>query len=219
MERIKAVIFDMDGVLFDTERLSKQAWCCAGEKCGCLIEESFLSSLRGGNLEQLKQAFLIEFGDTIDFDSFWKEKRRLFLNLLEENGVPVKKGVSELLQYLREQGYKTALATGSGRSQTMWNLQNAGLEDYFETIICGDEVINSKPDPEIFIKAAEKLGLQPEQCLIIEDSLNGIQAAVDGGFRVVMVPDLTMPDQEVKQRVDRVLPDLTKVILYLREEN
>lgn len=93
------------------------------------------------------------------------------------------------------------------------------MEDYFETIICGDEVINSKPDPEIFIKAAEKLELQPEQCLVIEDSLNGIQAAVDGGFRVVMVPDLTMPDQTVKQRVDRVLPDLTKVILYLKEEN
>lgn len=219
MKQIKAVIFDMDGVLFDTERVSKQAWRVVEEKYGCRIDEAFLSGIRGGNLEQVRQAFITKFKDTVDFEPMWEEKRQRFRQLLEDHGVPVKKGVSELLEYLHTKGYKIALATGSGRRQTMWNLQNTGLLQCFETIVCGDEVKKSKPDPEIFRKAAEKLGLSPAQCLIIEDSLNGIRAAGDGGFRAVMVPDLTMPDEAARQKVDRVLKDLTEVILFLEEEN
>lgn len=155
MENIKAVIFDMDGVLFDTERVSKRAWNMVGEKMGCRIEEDFLSKIRGGNLEQVKQAFLRRFGEGFDFDSIWQEKMQIFFKVLNEEGVPVKKGTLELINYLKEQSYKLALATGSGRKQTIWNLENTGLENKFDVIICGDEVTKSKPSPEIFLKAAE----------------------------------------------------------------
>lgn len=212
---MKAVIFDMDGVLLDTERVSRRAWDIVGERWECPIEEAFLSKLRGGNLEQIKQAFLQRFGEDFAFDSMWQEKRQLFLRMLDEEGVPVKKGAFELISYLKEEKYKIALATGSGRKQAIWNLENVGLDNSFDTIICGDEVTRSKPDPEIFLKAAEGLGVSPWQCLVIEDSLNGIQAALAGGFHVIMVPDLTMPDQSVKQKVDGVLEDLTEVIEFL----
>lgn len=217
MENIKAVIFDMDGVLFDTERVSKRAWNMVGEKMGCRIEEDFLSKIRGGNLEQVKQAFLRRFGEDFDFEFIHKEKRRNYSQLLKAEGVPVKKGTRELISYLKEKKYKLALATGSVRKQTMWNLENTGLENKFDVIICGDEVTKSKPNPEIFLKAAEKLGFMPKQCLVIEDSLNGIQAASTGGFHVVMVPDLTLPDEQTRQMADKILSDLTEVIQFINE--
>lgn len=215
MKQIKAVIFDMDGILFDTERLSKEVWNSVGEKWNCEFDEDFLSGLRGGNLAMLKEAFFKKFGQDFDFESIRKEKRQLFLNRLETEGVPVKKGAAELLPYLKEQGYLLALATGSASAQTMWNLQAAGFEDWFDVIVCGDQVTKSKPNPEIFLKAAEKLHTEPEQCLVIEDSINGITAALNGGFCVVMVPDLTMPDEHIRQRVDGVLKDLTEVPVFL----
>lgn len=218
MKQIKAVIFDMDGVLVDTERISRRAWDAVGDKWGCRIDETFLSKLRGSNLAQVKSAFLSEFGEKLEFDTIWEEKRQLFLQALEEDGVPVKKGAVRLLQYLKEKGYGIALATGSGRSQTTWNLQKAGLENWFDIIVCGDEVARSKPDPEIFLKAAEELGVRSEQCLVLEDSLNGISAAVNGGFHAVMLPDLTMPDAETRRRVDAVLDDLTEVIIFLEKD-
>lgn len=219
MEQIKAVIFDMDGVLVDTERISRWAWDTVGEKWGCRIDETFLSKLRGGNLEQLKSAFLSRYGQEFAFDAMWEEKRSLFLQTLKKEGVPVKKGAVRLLQYLKEKGYGIALATGTARSQTLWNLENTGLEDWFDVMICGDEVTKSKPDPEIFLRAAEGLGVSPKRCLVLEDSLNGISAALSGGFHVVMIPDLTMPDKETVRKVDGVLDDLAEVILFLEKES
>lgn len=216
MKQIKAVIFDMDGILFDTERLSKEVWNNVGKKWGCEFDEEFLSGLRGGNLTMLKQAFFAKFGGDLDFESIWKEKTQLFLQRLETEGVPVKKGARELLPYLKEKGYLLALATGSGGNQTMWNLRNTGLENYFDAMVCGDQVTKSKPNPEIFLKAAEKLHTEPQQCLVIEDSINGITAALEGGFCVVMVPDLTMPDRNIRQKLNGVLKDLTEVPEFLR---
>lgn len=217
MKKIQGIIFDMDGVLFDTERVSKDAWEIVGKKWGYDIGEEFLSPLRGGNIEQTKAAFLEKFGEKFDFDTIWQEKRDICLESYREHGVPVKKGVRELLQYLRLEGKKIAVATGSSRHQTMWNIKNAGIEEYFDTLTCGDEVKNSKPNPEIFQITAKKLSLLPKECLVIEDSLNGVQAALQGGFHVVMVPDLTMPTDEIVQKVDSVLEDLIKVIQFLKE--
>ena len=110
--------------------------------------------------------------------------------MLREMEMPVKPGVKELLTYLREKGYKIAMATASAREYSMDNLRLAGIDEFFDHVITGDMVKEAKPNPEIFLKAAEALGEKPENCLVLEDSLNGVEAGIKGGFVTVMVPDL-----------------------------
>ena len=131
--------------------------------------------------------------------------------------MPVKLGARELLIYLQEQEYKVALATASTREYSMENLERAGLTEFFSLMITGDMVQQAKPNPEIFLKAAEKMGEEPGHCLVLEDSLNGVEAGIQGGFVTIMVPDLTQPDQKLRSRVERVCDSLLEVRDWLME--
>lgn len=208
---IKAVIFDQDGLMFDTERLSMEAWNIVGVECGICMEESFLCSIRGMNIQDAAKRFQEVFGDALDFTSFKQKKQECLARMLEERGVPVKPGLLELLAFLREQGYKTALATASTKEYTLYNLRETGTEPYFDYMITGDMVEHAKPNPEVFLKSAEALGETPEHCMVLEDSVNGVEAGIRGGFFTVMVPDITQPDDELSRRVDRVCSSLLEV--------
>lgn len=208
---IRAVIFDQDGLMFDTERISSEAWGIAGADWGISMDESFFSSIRGMNIRDAAEQFRLRFGDSLDFVSLRQQKQVCFEAILRERGVPVKPGLVELLAFLKEQGYKTALATASTKEYTLYNLREAGIEDYFDYMITGDMVVHAKPDPEVFLKSAEALGESPEHCMVLEDSVNGVEAGIRGGFFTVMVPDLTQPDDELCGRVDRVCSSLLEV--------
>lgn len=215
--KIQGVIFDQDGLLFDTERLSAVAWNLAGDELGFHLEESFLRTIRGANAQDSARRFQETFGDAFDFMKLRKRKQEHFLRILREREMPVKNGARELLAYLREQGYRVALATASTREYSLENLQRAEITEYFDEIITGDMVQEAKPNPEIFLKAAEKLGVEPGQCLVLEDSLNGVEAGLRGGFVTIMVPDLTPPDEELRRRVTRVCGSLLEVRDWLME--
>lgn len=208
---IRAVIFDQDGLMFDTERLSVEAWNMVGAECGICMDEDFLSTIRGMNIRDAAEQFNAVFGDRLDFISFRQKKQECFEQILRERGVPVKPGLLELLTFLRENGYKTALATASTKDYTQYNLKATGTEQYFDYMITGDMVVHAKPDPEVFIKSAEALGELPEHCMVLEDSINGVEAGISGGFFTVMVPDITKPDEELCGRVDRVCQSLLEV--------
>lgn len=216
MKQIKAVIFDMDGVMFDTERLSAELWQELGQEMGFAAGENLLRRVRGNNIEQVKAAFRMHFGEGFPLEEVFRRKRALMEERLERDGVPVKRGLRELLDWLREEGYKLAVATGSSRERVLKNLRDAGVEGYFEQLVCGDQVPVSKPDPAIFLLAAQRLGVEPGHCLVLEDSLNGVEAALAGGFVTVMVPDLLQPEAALRQRLDGVCEDLTAVIGFLR---
>ena len=215
---IKAVIFDQDGVMFDTERMSAKAWELAGNDLGVVLEESFLCTIRGMNYQDATALFEKWSGDRgIDCEDLRRRKKEYFTRMRKEQPLPVKPGLHELLAYLKGQGYKIALATGSTKEYSLENLREAGVESYFGHIISGDMVEHAKPSPDIFLKSAQVLGERPEHCLVLEDSLNGVEAGISGGFITVMVPDMTQPDEKLRARVDRVCDSLLEVKGWLQE--
>ena len=183
--------------MFDTERLALEGWEIAAGKYNIHPEKGFFRDLRGCKPDKIKEAFIKRFGTDLDYDSIFEEKRQYSYQWIRENGVPVKPGLRELLVYLKEHGIKTAVATASSRNWTQGNVRGAGLDAYFDEYIYGDMVKEAKPNPAIFLLAAEVLGQEPGDCVILEDSFNGIRAAHAGGFLPIMVPDQDEPDEEL----------------------
>ncbi|MDO4267896.1 MAG: HAD family phosphatase [Eubacteriales bacterium] len=208
---IKAVIFDQDGLMFDTERISGEAWRQAEKGFGIHVDDAFLNTIRGMNAADAKQRFCQAFGEQLDFEALRSRKRRIFEELLLQEGIPVKPGLYELLDYLKENGYPAAVASASSHSYTERNLRSTGIDGYFCCMVTGDMVERAKPDPAIFLQAARLLGKQPEECLVLEDSINGVEAGLRGGFVTVMVPDIARPDERLRRRVKRVCSSLLEV--------
>ena len=217
--KIRGVIFDQDGLMFDTERISAESWSLAGDDIGFHLEESFLCTIRGMNRADAAARFHEIFGDTLDFEGLRDRKNEYFHKLLRERGVPVKPGLKELLAYLEEHGYKMILATASTKEYSQRNLKEVGVDRYFAQMVTGDMVTHAKPDPEVFLRAAEMLGEAPEACMVLEDSLNGVEAGLRGGFVTVMVPDMTQPDEAMRSRVHAVCDSLRDVIGVLEQIN
>ena len=157
------------------------------------------------------------FGPEFDTDRFLEEKRAFSYDQIRKYGVPVKKGLKELLTYLKEKGIKTAVATSSGRQWTEQNVGGAGIDGFFDAYAFGEMVTHAKPDPEIFYLAADMLGERPEECMVLEDSFNGISAALNGGFLAVMVPDLSIPGPELTAKLTAKCDSLLDVIRLFEE--
>ena len=174
---IKGVIFDMDGLMFDTERLSTEGWLYAGEKCGYAITRELIDSTRGQARNRTKKMMEDLFGSDFDFGLLTDISRDYMDAVIEKEGLPVKEGLFQLLKVLNENNYKKAVATSTERHRVEKLLLEANLIHNFDAIICGDEVENGKPEPEIFIRAAHRLGLAPEECLGLAYSSYGVLAA------------------------------------------
>ncbi len=209
---VKAVIFDQDGLMFDTERLSVTAWNEVGKKYGISVEDSFFDYLKGGGRAQAIALMKDRFGPDFPCEKFLDEKKAYSYRQIEREGVPVKKGLKELLHYLKDHGCKTGVATASSRDWTQRNVKDAGIDGLFDTYTYGEMVSRVKPDPEIFLLAAKMLGEKPQECLVLEDSFNGLEAGFSGGFLTVMVPDLSFPGPELKKRLTAQCDSLLGVI-------
>ncbi len=211
------VIFDMDGVIFDSERACLDTWTEAAAGYGITDVREVFDRCIGTNKNQtwqiVENAYAATFGEGIA-DRLLSESSRLFHEKYDGGRLPMKKGVHTLLDYLKYQGKKIALAS-STRKQTVVNeLRDAGIIDYFDEIITGDMVTHSKPDPEIFLLACEKIGVKPENVCAIEDSYNGVRSASSGGLRPIMVPDLLPANEEMKELAETVLESLDEVVKY-----
>lgn len=219
--RIRAVIFDMDGLMFDTERLSAMMWKRAGREMGIDVSDAFIGQIRGTNRRGTEECFRRCYGDACDAAGIRERRGRYVREYLEKHGVTVKPGLYELLAYLKENGYGIVLATSTRREQAMANLESAGVRRYFDGCVCGDMVERGKPDPEIFLKAAEIAGHEPAECVVLEDSFNGVRAAAAGGFPAVMVPDMDPPTAEILEKTEACCQSLRQVIPFLeqREKN
>ncbi len=215
---IEALIFDMDGLMFDTEILSFACWKTAAAKYGYRItEELFLETL-GQTVEKSQEIYQESLGEDFPFEAVKKERFRLGAEYLRTNTVPIKDGLLELLAYLKSHHYKTAVATSSPREIAIPFIEKAGVAKFFDDVVCGDEIINSKPDPEIFLTAALKLGSSPERCMVLEDSESGITAASRAGMKPVLIPDLKEPNAEVRQLAFRQFKSLKQVQQMLEEK-
>ena len=212
----KAVVFDMDGVIFDSERLVIECWKVVADKYGVQGIEEACQEVLGVNAVETREKFLKRYGADFPYDAYKSEMSKLFHDLYDGGRLPTKKGVVELLQYLKEEGVKVALASSTRSAVVRQELTDAGLIEYFQVVIGGDMVSRSKPQPDIFLKACEELGVEPKEAFAIEDSYNGIRAAAAGKLRPLMVPDLMPPTAEMKALSEAILEDLLDVKNYLK---
>ncbi len=210
-----AVVFDMDGVLFDTERLCRDSWLTVAEERGLPGMEEIFSRCIGRNANDSRKIVLDAYGEEFDYEGFREQASAWFWNYIEKNGLPVKPGVREILSWLREREWTVGLASSTRRSSVLNHLEQAGITDYFKVIISGDMVEHSKPRPDIYLLACRELGVEPEQAYAVEDSPNGIRSAHAAGMCPLMVPDMIAPDGEMRKLSAGIFGNLGEVLKFL----
>jgi len=212
---IEAAIFDMDGILFDTERLVSECWIEVANKLNIKEIQPILNRCIGLNKKSTQAIFLKQLGEAFDFDEFNQMAHEVFMGRVEKDGLPIKRGVHELLAFLKEKGFKIGLASSTNEKSVRSHLKLAQIEEYFEVIVGGDMVTNGKPDPEIYLRACRDLGVLPQNAIAIEDSHNGIRAASAAGMNVIMVPDLMPCNAEIETILYQKMDSLLEVKAFL----
>ena len=214
---IKAVIFDMDGLILDSQRIAIKVWQNAVSFYGYTmsVEENLL--LIGRNIADSTEILYSFFGSEFPIEKIRKHARQQFLNYVKENGIPIKSGLIKLLNFLDEKTVSTAVATSTSRDDCIMNLNKCDLTHRFKIIVCGDEVSFGKPEPDLFLKAAGLLQAPPKSCIVLEDSFAGIRAAYAADMIPIMVPDLLEPTDEIKSLAHIVVPSLNEAKLEIEK--
>ncbi len=215
---MKAVVFDMDGILFDTEIVCMKAWMAVAGKNGLPDMDKIFPKCIGLNSNDSRRIVMAAYGEDFDYPHFRQEAADWFQAYLKENGLPVKPGAPELLDWLQGTDCRVGLASSTRSTSVFGHLERSGFGKYFKAVITGDMVEHSKPRPDIYLLACRELGVEPEEAYAIEDSPNGIRAAHAAGMRPVMVPDMIAPDDEMRKLSFLIRTDLFEVLDYLRKE-
>lgn len=207
---IKGAIFDMDGLLFDTETLYQQTWRELADERVIVLGNDFTGAISGTNgsymCEVLKKYYKVSDGKVIMEEGMRRMTKKL------QKSVPLKKGVREILGCLSKHHRKLAVASSTAKEQIERNLQVAGIREYFDEIISAEEVEHGKPAPDIFLYAAEKIHCKPEECYAFEDSFNGVRAGVAANCQTIMIPDLFQATEEMYKICKGVYPDLLRAM-------
>ena len=210
--KCKGAIFDMDGVLFDTEKLYHETWGELAKERRISLGDRFIMEISGTNGERMRRVvekyYQVPNGSVVIDECMDRMQKKLEIH------VPEKKGVREILEYFHGLNMPIAVASSSSAQQIESNLLRSGIRDYFSEIVSGSEVKNGKPSPDIFLLAAKRIGCKAEECFVFEDSENGVKAGHSAGCFTIMVPDLIEPSDEIQPICSRICRDL----LQAREE-
>lgn len=212
---IQAVIFDMDGVLIDTEKYLVKYWCKAAADFGFDMKEEhalLIRSLAAEYAQPLLQGIL---GETFDYQAVRARRKEYMTKALSIQGIEKKAGADFILEELSKRGIKAAVATATDEERAKKYLMQIGLYDKFDRILCAAMVEHGKPMPDIYEYAVNELGEKKENCLAVEDSPNGVRSAARAGLKTIMVPDLTQPDEELRTLLFGVADSLKDLIHYL----
>lgn len=215
--KLKGAIFDMDGVLIDTEKLYLRFWKEAAAEFGYDMRDEHVFAVRSMARKYSIPKLKSMLGEDFPTEEVRSRRTELMNDFISKSGIETKKGLFRLLNHLRDSGIKIAVATATQRERTLSYLSRIGALEFFDAVICGDMVTTGKPAPDIYLTAAAELGLSPEECAAFEDSPNGLMAAHSAGCYTVMVPDLTQPDDEVSPYIDNVIEDLGEAVSLFGE--
>lgn len=213
---IKAIIFDMDGLMIDSERVTFECYQERLKDMNLTMDEEFYKTLLGKPIKGIYQRFYDVYGNDFPIENVIQDVHQLMAERFETEGVPVKKGLVELLHYLKDNNYKTIVATSSNRDRVDKILAQAKITEFFDDSICGDEVTKGKPNPEVFLKSCQKLGVNVDEAIVLEDSEAGIQATYDANIKVICIPDMKYPEKQYEEKTFKILKDLTEVTAYLK---
>ena len=213
---IKAIIFDMDGLMIDSERVTFECYQERLKDMNLTMDEEFYKTLLGKPIKGIYQRFYDVYGNDFPIQNVIQDVHQLMAERFETEGVPVKKGLVELLHYLKDNNYKTIVATSSNRDRVDKILAQAKITEFFDDSICGDEVTKGKPNPEVFLKSCQKLGVNVDEAIVLQDSEAGIQASYDANIKVICIPDMKYPEKQYEEKTFKILKDLTEVTAYLK---
>ena len=213
---IKAIIFDMDGLMIDSERVTFECYQERLKDMNLTMDEEFYKTLLGKPIKGIYQRFYDVYGNDFPIQNVIQDVHQLMAERFETEGVPVKKGLVELLHYLKDNNYKTIVATSSNRDRVDKILSQAKITEFFDDSICGDEVTKGKPNPEVFLKSCQKLGVNVDEAIVLEDGEAGIQASYDANIKVICIPDMKYPEKQYEEKTFKILKDLTEVTVYLK---
>ena len=213
---IKAIIFDMDGLMIDSERVTFECYQERLKDMNLTMDEEFYKTLLGKPIKGIYQRFYDVYGNDFPIENVIQDVHQLMAERFETEGVPVKKGLVELLHYLKDNNYKTIVATSSNRDRVDKILAQAKITEFFDDSICGDEVTKGKPNPEVFLKSCQKLGVNVDEAIVLEDSEAGIQASYDANIKVICIPDMKYPEKQYEEKTFKILKHLTEVTAYLK---
>lgn len=208
---IRAVIFDMDGTLIDTEKYYRIFWPKALAEFGYHMTDEQALTMRSLGRPFAPGQLKEWFGEELDYYAVRQRRKDMMEECLDREGIRRKPGALELVRRLKADGITTAIATATDPERTAKYLRLTGLEGYFDRLISATQVKEGKPSPDIYLFACEQLGLKPEECLAVEDSPNGVLSAYRAGCKVVMVPDQTEADEEIKKYLYAVAESLDEV--------
>ena len=212
---VKAIIFDVDGTLLNTERIYMHSWKVAGAAAGYEISQDTLLRTRAINKAEAKKIFQDALGPDFDYDTIQKARTVISEEIIAQSDDLLLPGVKETLDALKAKGYPLAVASSTGREKTVSHLEHAGLLHYFDAVVGGDMVSRGKPDPDIFLKAAELLGVQPEDCIVVGDTPADVRAAVAANMPPVLIPDCVTPDETIRAMSNHVLDSMADLMNVL----
>lgn len=203
----QGAIFDMDGLLFDTERMYRDSWKQSAQQFGLVHNPDFPRTVCGSSGAHMRE-IILQYYPQVDAKAF-ADDCILRVERELETHVPEKTGVRDILQYFKQHGVRVAVASSSKRATVLHNLKQADILSYFDVIVSGDQVTHGKPAPDIFLLAAQQIGCEPENCYVFEDGTNGIRAGAAAGCTTIMIPDLTPPNAQLEQLCAGIYPSLS----------
>lgn len=203
---LKGAIFDHDGLMFDTEKIWQANWNLVADEMNITLPEEFQKEICGSSgqhmLDVIQKYYHVEDGTSI------RDRVRQGVFDDEAKHIDMKEGLLDILEMFQKHGVKMAVASSSQKEMIVRNLRKANVEDYFEVVVSGQEVEHGKPAPDIFLLAAERLGLDAKECYVFEDAYNGVQAGVASKAKTIMIPDLVQPTDEIRNMVAAVCTTL-----------
>ena len=209
---VSGIIFDMDGILIDSERQSNEGWIWAAGQLGVDMPMWLIDSFKGAPAELCCKFFDDYYKGVIDYWEAKELRTQHVYKIRETEGIPVKKGVKDIFEYIRNSGLKCAVATSTRRESAEKTLHEIGVWDYLDAVVYGDEVEHGKPEPDIFLRAAKAIGVNPSEAVVVEDSINGIKAGYAADMRVVHIPDTIAIGDDIRKLTYMVCGDLNGLI-------